>query len=480
MHPVKVPAEVRFEGRSHRSAVLVYLGVLAVAAATCAVVITREDGSVLSRAGAAAAARLPAHPETARQLLVALLAILLTSSALGLVCRKLRQPPVIGEIVAGICLGPSVLGRFAPSVQHYVVPAAVAPQLATLSQVGVILFMFLVGLELDLSVMQSRARATLAVSHASIVVPFVLGCLAATWLYPTLGTSTASFPVFALFVGVSLSVTAFPVLARILTDNALTRTPMGSVALSCAAIDDVTAWCLLALLVGVAKANAWDALTTCLSTVLYVVVLFWLVRPLVTRWARQQHLGVRLSRGAVIAVLIALLASALVTERIGIHAIFGAFLLGAIIPHDSVVASALRTKFHDLVVFLFLPAFYGLTGLKTELGLISGWGNWLTCLLIIALACLGKFGGSYFAARMVGIARREATGVAILMNTRGLMELVVLDLGLSLGVISPALFAMMVIMALVTTFLTSPLLRVTQTLSVQEAPAFEPVPEEAT
>jgi Kef-type K+ transport system membrane component KefB len=466
--------------RSARTLVLVYVGILAAAVGTCLLVISRADGSAWSRAGAAAASHLPAHPETVRQLLVALLAILLASAALGALCRKLRQPPVIGEILAGICLGPSVLGRIAPSVQHALVPAEVAPQLGTLSQVGVILFMFLVGLELDLSIMHARARATLAVSHASIVVPFVLGCLIAAWLYPSLGTRTASFPVFALFVGVSLSVTAFPVLARILTDNALSRTPMGCIALSCAAIDDVTAWCLLALLVGVAKANAWDALVTCVSTVAYVVVLFWLVRPLVTRWARQQHLGVRLSRGAVIAVLIAVLSSALVTEHIGIHAIFGAFLLGAIIPHDSVVASALRARFHDLVVVLLLPAFYGLTGLKTELGLISGWGNWLTCALIIALACLGKFGGSYFAARLVGIARREATAVAILMNTRGLMELVVLDIGLSLGVISPTLFAMMVIMALVTTFLTSPCLRLTQAFSLRESASFDSLTEEPT
>jgi Kef-type K+ transport system membrane component KefB len=323
--------------------------------------------------------------------------------------------------------------------------------------------MFLVGLELDSSVLRTKSHATLAISHASIVVPFVFGSTAAIWLYPRYG-ATAPFTVFALFMGISLSVTAFPVLARILTDNALTRSPMGIVALTCAAIDDVTAWCLLALVVGIAKASAWDAVRTCLGSLAYIAFLFYVVRPAIGRWTQATDRAPRLSRLAVAGVLLALLASALSTEYIGIHAIFGAFLLGVIIPHDSSVARGLRNRIHDLVVVLFMPAFYALTGMRTELGLVHGWVEWLVCGGIILLACVGKFGGGYVAARVSGMGTREAASIGILMNTRGLMELVVLDIGYDLGVIPPTLFAMMVIMAVVTTFLTSPLLRLTHGL----------------
>jgi len=466
-------------GRSNKKLVLIYAGLLVIAAASFVTVVSLGDSLALRHVASFSAHRLPAGPETALQLLRALLALLLTSALLGALCRRIHQPPVIGEILAGICLGPSVLGRLAPSVQHYLVPANVAPQLGTLAQIGVILFMFLVGLELDLSVMRSHSRATLAISHASIVVPFVLGSGLAIWLYPSLGMPTASFPVFALFLGVSLSVTAFPVLARILTDNSLNQTAMGVMALTCAAVDDVTAWCLLALLVGIAKASAWQALLTCLGTVAYILALFCWVRPLVERWARAR--GVKpFSRGAVIAVLLALLMSSLITEHIGIHAIFGAFLLGAMIPHDSAVAGELKHRFNDLVVVLLMPAFYALIGMRTQLALVSGLRQWLTCGLIITVACVGKFGGSYLAARLVGVAQREAASVAILMNTRGLMELVVLDLGLALGVISPTLFAMMVLMALATTFLTSPLLRLTHHIPIRSGRAHRSLAEEPT
>jgi Kef-type K+ transport system membrane component KefB len=470
---------MRLISRRDAKLTLIYLGLLAFAGASFLAVIS-WGGPSLHHAGVFNAARLPPTSEAALQLLRALLALLLTSSLLGALCRWMHQPSVIGEILAGICLGPSILGRLAPSARDYLVPANVASQLGTLSQIGVILFMFLVGLEVDLSVMRSKSRATLAISHASILVPFVLGSVAAIWLYPTLGTATTSFPVFALFLGVSLSVTAFPVLARILTDNALNRTPMGVMALTCAAVDDVTAWCLLALLVGIAKTSAWDGLVTCVSTAAYVAALFYMVRPLLGSWARAQREQQSGSRRAVILVLLALLLSSLITEQIGIHAIFGAFLLGAMIPHDSAVASALKSKFQDLVVVLFMPAFYALIGMRTQLGLVDGFRQWLTCGVIIAIACLGKFGGSYVAARLVGVKERDAASVAILMNTRGLMELVVLDLGLSLGVISPTLFSMMVIMALVTTLLTSPLLRLTHGLAAQSAAARGALSEEPT
>ncbi|WP_394847169.1 cation:proton antiporter [Pendulispora brunnea] len=446
----------------HKSLMLVYGGLLAVAAACFFAVIAFGEKTFLPHAVALSAARPAAASHATLHLLGALVALLLTSALLGAICRRIHQPPVIGEILAGICLGPSLLGRFAPAVQHALLPPDVAPQLGTLSQIGVVLFMFLVGLELDTSIIRSHSHSTLSISHASIIVPFVLGTVAAIWLYPTFGTPTASFTVFTLFLGVSLSVTAFPVLARILTDNSLNQSPMGVVALTCAAVDDVTAWCLLALVVGVAKASAWDAAVTCASSLAYIAVLFWFVRPAISRWVRAQGEHTRFARTAITGVLLALLVSSLITEHIGIHAIFGAFLLGAIIPHDSWVARAMKSRFHDLVVVLFMPAFYALVGMRTQLALLDGGSQWLTCGVIILLACTGKFGGSYFAARIAGLQKRDAASIGILMNTRGLMELVVLQVGFDLGIISPTLFAMMVVMALVTTFLTSPLLRLTR------------------
>ncbi len=453
--------------------ILIYAGLLVVAAVTFFAVI-RVGGNASAPSGRAiAVSHLGAAPEGSLHLVRALIALLLTSVVLTWICRKIQQPPVIGDMLAGISLGPSVLGRISPNAMHWLLPPDVPSQLGTLSQIGVILFMFLVGLELDTSVIRTHSRSTLAISHASIVVPFIFGTVAAVWLYPMLGTSTASFTVFALFLGVSLSVTAFPVLAGILADHGLTRSPMGTVALTCAAVDDVSAWCLLAVVVGVAKSTPWAAAVTCVSTVAYIGLVFWLVRPAIGRWARRRDGDPRLSRTAVTGVLLALLASALSTEYLGIHAIFGAFLLGAMVPHDSRVAKVMQSRLHDLVLTLLLPAFYALTGMRTQLSLLSGFDQWLTCGVIIVLACLGKFGGAYFAARFVGVRTRDAASIGVLMNTRGLVELVVLGIGYDLGVFSPTLFVMMVVMALVTTFLTSPLLRLTLGFSmpaVQEAP----------
>lgn len=462
---------------SKRPVFLLYAGLVLLAIASFVGVTSLAEGAHLShRLAVDTAFQVPPAAESTLHLLRALIALLFVSWLLGIVCRWVHQPPVIGEILAGICLGPSLLGRLSPAAQHYVIAPDVLPQLGTLSQIGVILFMFLVGVELDTSVLRRHSHSTAAISHASIILPFVLGSTVALWLYPSLGTATASFSVFSMFLGVSLSVTAFPVLARILTDNGLSKSTMGVVALTCAAIDDVTAWCLLALLVGVAKSNAREALLTCLSSISYIAILLCLVRPRVARWVHAHELSAKSSRVAVTIALLALLCSALITEHIGIHAIFGAFFLGVMIPHDSRLALDLRSKIHDLVVVLLMPAFYALTGMRTELSLLAGWNDWLICGVIIVLACVGKFGGSYLAARAAGIQKRDAASIGILMNTRGLMELVVLNLGLDLGVISPTLFAMMVVMALVTTFLTSPLLRLTYGIfpqaSASDAPAF--------
>jgi Kef-type K+ transport system membrane component KefB len=281
----------------------------------------------------------------------------------------------------------------------------------------------------------------------------------ALWLYPELSSAEVGFTNFSLFMGVSLSVTAFPVLARILTDRGISRTELGVVALSCAAIDDATAWCLLALVVGIVRSSSATFLLTIGFTVAYVLGMLLVVRPLVRRWVVREDVLGRLNQGSIALVLMALLTSALITEAIGIHALFGAFLLGTIIPHDSLLAREITRRLEDLVVVLLLPAFFAFTGLRTQVGLLSGATDWLFTGAIIGVACVGKFGGSAVAARLGGLGWRDAASLGILMNTRGLMELIVLNVGLDLGVITPHLFAMLVIMAVVTTLATSPLLQ---------------------
>jgi Kef-type K+ transport system membrane component KefB len=401
----------------------------------------------------------PSHSSAALfHVLLALLAIVVLGRVLGRLLAYVGQPRVMGEVIAGILLGPSLLGRVSPQAMAFVLPAEVAPYLAVIAQLGVILYMFLVGLALNAELLRSRARASVAISHASIVVPFVLGAALALGLYPRLAPAGVPFTSFALFMGVAMAITAFPVLARILTDLGIENTILGVLALTCAAAGDVTAWCLLACVVAVVRAELGGALATAFLALGFITLILAVVRPVAARFLAQrpEH---ELTSSAVAAVFVALLLSALTTEAIGIHAIFGAFLLGAVIPHDSAAARLFRAKLEDIVTILLLPAFFAYTGMRTQIGLVSGLADWLIVLSIILVATAGKFGGCFVAARLTGLDVRTSAALGILMNTRGLMELIVLNIGLELGVISPALFAMMVLMALVTTLATAPLLR---------------------
>ncbi|HEX2444515.1 MAG TPA: cation:proton antiporter [Vicinamibacterales bacterium] len=389
--------------------------------------------------------------------LLALAAVVVVGRLLARAFRAIGQPPVIGEVIGGILLGPSLLGRVAPDAYGYILPPSIAPYLSVLAQVGVVLYMFLVGLELNVEPLRRRAHAAIMTSHASIVVPFVLGSLLALYLYPFLSPAGVPFTSFALFMGVAMSITAFPVLARILSDRGMTRSELGVIALTCAAVDDVTAWCLLAFVVGVVQARMEGAFLVAVLTLGFIAVMFLVVRPLAAR-AVDRLADRQTDREAVALALVGLLLSALVSERIGVHAIFGAFLFGAVLPHDTALARSLKERMEDLVTVLLLPAFFAFTGMRTEIGLVSGFDEWLICGLIILVATAGKFGGTLAAARFTGLPWRQATGLGILMNTRGLMELVVLNIGLDLGVISPTLFTMMVLMALVTTIATTPVL----------------------
>jgi Kef-type K+ transport system membrane component KefB len=452
---------------------LIGYGVMLAAALGLFDVIRRFGQHLVARGDARSEpSAAPAAPsETFLHVLLALNVIILVARTLGALFKRLQQPPVIGEVIAGIALGPSLLGRFAPEAARFVLPPAVAPFLSVIAQVGVVIFMFLVGLDLDTRRLRERTHATVAISHASIVVPFLLGSALALWLYPSFSTAAVPFTIFALFLGVSLSVTAFPVLARILTDRKLHKSQLGVIALTCAAVDDVSAWCLLALLVGLAKAQTAGVLGIVAGSLLYVAVMLVVVRPGVARWVRRQELRRELPQGAIAAVFVGVLASALVTEAIGIHAIFGAFLLGVILPHDSLLARELTRRLEDVVVILLLPAFFAFTGMRTQVGLLSQASHWLVALVIIAVASLGKFGGTFVAGRLTGLTSRDAASVGILMNTRGLMELVVLNIGLDLGVISPTLFAMLVMMAVVTTLATTPILQLLQRSSGSAAAA---------
>jgi Kef-type K+ transport system membrane component KefB len=349
-----------------------------------------------------------------------------------------------------------LLGLISKDALEFLLPSTTAPYLGVVAQIGVILYMFLVGLELNAGLLRDRAHTTITVSHASIVVPFLLGAALALWLYPRLSSTDVPFTSFALFLGVAMSITAFPVLARILSDRGMTRTELGGMALTYAAINDATAWCLLAFVVGVLQAQVGGAVLVAVLTVAYIALMFLAVRPLMTWLARR--FDEELPRSVVTFLVIALLLSSLATEAIGIHAIFGAFLLGVVIPHDSAIARTFTHKLEDVVTVLLLPAFFAFTGMRTQIGLVSGVDNWLICGVIILVATVGKFGGTLVAARLTGLGWKNAAALGTLMNTRGLMELIVLNVGLDLGVISPTLFAMMVLMALATTMATTPIL----------------------
>ena len=390
--------------------------------------------------------------------LLALTVIMVTARIVGAVFAKLNQPAVIGEVVGGILLGPSLLGRVAPDLQASLLRPDATPLLGVIAQLGVILYMFLVGLELDLHSLRGRARSTIAISNAGIVVPFALGIALAWTIFGEYGPPGVTFTSFALFLGVSMAITAFPVLARILEDKGLQRTPLGVMALTCAAIDDVTAWCLLAFVVSVTQATPGGALLTVALTAIYIVLMLtvgrWLMVRLVSRLDRSSRIGEQ----SLTIILAAVLMSAIATEFIGVHAIFGAFLLGTIIPHESRIAGHVRERIEDVVRVMLLPAFFAFTGLRTEIGLLQSAHDWWICAAIIAVATAGKFGGVTLAARATGSTSRDSAALGILMNTRGLVELIVLNIGLDLGVITPRLFTMLVIMALATTMMTSPIL----------------------
>ena len=394
-----------------------------------------------------------------KTLMVQIFVILVASYSVGWVLGKVHQPQVVGEMVAGILLGPSLLGWVAPRFSAALFPPSSLGPLYLLSQVGLLLFMFMVGLELDTKKLRQLGHIAIVISHTSIIVPFVLGALLAFNLYPRLADNSIPFTGFVLFMGAAMSVTAFPVLARILNERNLLRTKVGTLTIACAAVDDVTAWCILAAIVAAVRARLnrlalWEMLTALAA---YLGIMLFVLRPIVRRLAAK-HEGARVPDKVLAALLLCMLASSWATEWLGIHALFGAFFAGVVMPKENGFAEGVRKNFHPLVVVFLIPLFFAFTGLRTSIGLISGVAMILYCALVFIVAVAGKFGGSMIAARAMGTPWREAAAIGVLMNTRGLIELVILNIGLDIGVLTRPLFSMMVVMAVGTTLMTTPLL----------------------
>jgi len=390
-------------------------------------------------------------------LLLQIIVIVVVVRLFGFLFNKIGQPVVIGEIVAGIVLGPSLLGAFFPGISDFIFPAASFGNLQFLSQIGLMLFMFVIGMELDIDLIRKQAKEAVIISHASIIIPYTLGMTLALYLYKQFAPASVSFSSFALFMGIAMSITAFPVLARIIQERGLTRSRLGVMAITCAAADDVTAWCILAALIAIVKAGSSVSTLFTLGLVAsYLLLMLFIVRPLLKRLGTIYNKRGLVSKPMMAIVFMVLLISAYATEIIGIHALFGAFMAGVIMPPGLKFRNIVMEKLEDVSLVLLLPLFFVFTGLRTHIGLLSQGHLWVTCGWIILVAVAGKFGGSTLAAKVVGQSWKDSLSIGALMNTRGLMELVVLNIGYDLGILTPEVFTMMVIMALVTTFMTSP------------------------
>jgi Kef-type K+ transport system membrane component KefB len=399
-------------------------------------------------------------------ILLQALVILLVCRACAALFRRLGQPGVVGEIAGGLLLGPSLLGALWPQAYETLFPPDSLAGLRALSQLGLLLFLYAVGLEVDLDALRAKARTAAAASWAGIVLPFFLGVGAAALLRPSLAPAVPRDQ-FLLFMGIAMSVTAFPVLARILHEKGLDRTPLGAAALASAALDDVTAWCGLAVVVGLVNGGGYPVAVVASVAAFCAALLA--SRPLLARW-----LGARLSAGASVRevsgwAVALLLACSFATEYIGVHAFFGAFLAGVVTPRAPELRRTLSRQFEDFSSAALLPLFFALTGIRTEVGLLGDAASWLAFGLVLAAAVAGKFGGASLAARWTGMPWRESLALGALMNARGLVELVMLNVGYELGVLPPKVFAMMVLMALTTTVMTGPLLD----LFLGKAPARE-------
>jgi Kef-type K+ transport system membrane component KefB len=392
-------------------------------------------------------------------LLLQMLIILSISRLFGLLFARFNQPTVIGEIMAGIFLGVSFFGNLFPDVFNFIFPLHSVNYLEVISKIGLCLFMFVIGMELDVDAFKRKAKTVIFISLVSIIFPFLLSTGSAFLVYPMFAMPHSNFLSFSLFFGLTFSITAFPVLARIIKSRNMQKTELGIMSLSIAAIIDVIVWCLLALIIPIAKAdNMYLAMFTIISAIVFILFMFFIVRPFLNSLIfklRTAHYG---DSNIIILAFIILLLSSFLAEFVGIHMLFGAFLAGVIIPNSNTLRHALSAKVEDVSTHLFLPIFFTLTGLRLQISFLNTTYLWIICLIIILMALITKFLGTALPARMSGMSWANSLSLSALMNTRGLMEIVVLNIGYELGILSPSLFAILVLMAIVTTVMTCPLL----------------------
>ncbi len=392
-------------------------------------------------------------------LLLQIIVILITCRLFGWLFSKMQQPTVIGEIVAGIILGPSVLGHLLPSVSTFLFPLDSLQNINMLSQFGLILFMFAIGMELNITEVRQKLKETILISHTSTIFPFFLGMVTAYFLYNKYAYESTPFLSFALFVSIALSITAFPVLARIIQEKGLTKTHLGTISLASAANGDITAWCLLAVVVAIAQAGSMlSAIYNIGFSFIYLLLMFAVIRPFLRMIGHIYHNKEVVDKGLVAFMFLLLIISSYLTEILGLHALFGAFVAGVVMPDNVKFRKIMTEKVEDVSLALFLPLFFVSTGLRTEIGLLNSPELWYMCGIFILVAIIGKFGGSLVAARFVGETWKDSLYIGALMNTRGLMELVVLTIGYDMKILTPPIFVMLVLMTLVTTFMTTPLI----------------------
>lgn len=383
--------------------------------------------------------------------------IIIVARLTGLLFKKIGQPIVMGEIVAGIILGPSVLGMVLPDVSQFIFPKTSLSNLQVLSNIGLLIFMFIVGIEFKLNMIKAETRTIISISYASIIFPFILGVLLALTILKTYLPTNLSFFTYALYIGVAISITSFTVLARIMRDRGITNTRLGSIVISCTALNDIIAWCILAIVLATVKAGSSTfAMYTFLFVASFVFLMILVVKPLIKKLFQKN----KERNSTFFLIYSTLLVSSYISEVIGVHMLFGAFLAGAIMPADADFRKYVIDKLENFAFVLLLPLYFAFTGLRTQIGLLDNTATWIDCILIIAVAIIGKFIGCSVSARLMGEPLKTSLSIGVLMNTRGLTELVVLNIGYELGILKPELFTIMVVMALFTTFITSPILNI--------------------
>lgn len=402
---------------------------------------------------------LKSMPHPLATLLLQITMIIFVTRVFNHLLKKIRQPLVISEIVAGIFLGPSFLGLYFPELFSFLFPADSLNNLDLISQLGLIFFLFIVGMDLNLDLLKKKKKEAIIVSQASIIIPFTLGIGFAYFIYQDFAPHNVRFISYSLFIGVAMSITAFPVLARIVQERGLSKTKLGAVVITCAAIDDITAWCLLAVTIAIANSESMTgSILTISLSIIYIIVMLKFIKPFLKKVGDTYSNKEGLSKPIVAIFFVTLFLSSYCTELIGIHSLFGAFMAGIVMPDKSSFRNVFIEKIEDVSFIILLPVFFVSIGLRTQIGLLNDLYLWEIIIWIILVAVVGKFIGSSLSAKLSGETWRESLSIGALMNTRGLMELVVLKIGLDLGILDDQVFAMFVIMSLITTFMTNPVL----------------------